>query len=481
MTPMRHVCKVVVVGTGAGGAVAAATLAEAGIDTIIVEEGVQYGPSDHADVVTSLSRMYVNAGMSLALGWPPIPIPLGCVVGGTTAINSSTCFRPPREKVAAWGGPSYEALEPFMAKVEQRINAAPADVESLGGNWRVMKRGCDALGLEIKPLVHNLRDCRGAGRCQFGCPTGAKLSTDRTFIPDALAAGARMLTGHRVERVLMKVGRAVGVGGVSAQGRFAIQADAVVLALGALAGPAFLLKHRLANSSGRVGRGLHIHPASRVVAEFDEIVDGYVGLPQGAYIDRWADRGIMLEGIFLPPGLMMASLPGVGAELKGLAAAYRRLSAFGVMIADTTSGRVFPSRLGFPYFTMYQATREDAEHLRFGITRLVEIYLAAGARRVFTGFAPVPEIRNRDGLARLEAAQVKPAHFEILAFHPLGTCPMGANPKTSVVSYDLQTHDVPGLCVMDGSVIPSPLGVNPQITIMTLAMRAATRLAETLR
>ena len=96
MTPTRHVCKVVVVGTGAGGAVAAATLAEAGIDTIIVEEGVQYGPSDHTDVVTSLSRMYVNAGMSLALGWPPIPIPLGCVVGGTTAINSSTCFRPPR-------------------------------------------------------------------------------------------------------------------------------------------------------------------------------------------------------------------------------------------------------------------------------------------------------------------------------------------------------------------------------------------------
>jgi choline dehydrogenase-like flavoprotein len=230
-----------------------------------------------------------------------------------------------------------------------------------------------------------------------------------------------------------------------------------------------------------VGRGLHIHPASRVVAEFDEIVDGYVGLSQGAYIDHWAGRGIMLEGIFLPPGLMMASLPGVGAELKGIAAAYRRLSAFGVMIADSTSGRVFPSMLGFPYFTVYQATREDAEHLRFGIARLVEIYLAAGAKRVFTGFAPVPEIRNRDGLARFEAAQVKPAHFEILAFHPLGTCPMGADPKKSVVSYDLQTHDVPGLCVMDGSVIPSPLGVNPQITIMTLAMRATTRLAETLR
>ncbi len=481
MTPMRHCCKVVVVGTGAGGAVAAAVLAEAGIDTIIVEQGVGYAPSDHADVVTGMSRMYVNAGLSVAFGSPPIPIPLGCVVGGTTTINSSTCFRPPRERVAAWGGPTYEALEPFMARVEQRVSAAPADVELLGGNWRVMKRGCDALGLEIKPLVHNLRDCRGRGRCAFGCPEGAKQSMDRTFIPDALAAGARLLTGHRVERVLMKAGRAAGVAGVSAQGRFEIQAEAVVLAMGALAGSAFLLKHRLANSSGRVGRGLHIHPASRVVAEFDEIVDGHVGIPQGAYIDRWADRGIMLEGIFVPPGLLMASLPGVGAELKTLAAAYRRLSAFGVMVADTTSGRVFPSRLGLPYFTLYQASREDAEHLRFGIARIADIYLAAGAKRVFTGFAFIPEIRNRDDLARFEAAQVKPADFELLAFHPLGTCPMGADPKTSVVSYDLQTYDVPRLWVMDGSVIPSPLGVNPQITIMTLAMRAATRLAETLR
>jgi choline dehydrogenase-like flavoprotein len=478
---MRHDCKVVVVGSGAGGAVAAATLAEAGLDTIIVEQGIGYSPSDRTDVVGGLSEMYVNAGLSVAFGLPPIPIPLGCGVGGTTTINSSTCFRPPRDQVAAWGGPTYEALEPFMAKVEQRINAVPADVGLLGGNWRVMKRGCDALGLEIKPLVHNVRECRGRGRCAFGCPTGAKQSMDRTFIPDALAAGARLLAGHRVERVLIKGGRAAGVAGVSGDGRFTIQADAVVLAMGALAGAAFLLKHRLANSSGCVGRGLHIHPACRVVAEFDEIVDGHVGMPQGAYIDRWADRGIMLEGIFVPPGLLISSLPGVGAGLKTLAAAYRRLSAFGVMVSDTTSGRVLPSRLGLPSLTFYQASREDAEHLRFGIARLAEIYLAAGARRVFTGFSPRPEIYTRDDLARFEAARVKPTDFELLAFHPLGTCRMGADPKTSVVSYDLETHDVPRLCVMDGGVIPSPPGVNPQITIMTLAMCAATRLAETLR
>jgi choline dehydrogenase-like flavoprotein len=461
--------------------VAAATLAEAGIDTMIVEQGLAYGPSDHADVLTGLSRMYVNAGLSVAFGSPPIPIPLGCVVGGTTTINSSTCFRPPRDAVASWGGPTYEALEPFMAKVERRINAAPADVGLLGGNWRVMKRGCDVLGLEIKPLVHNLRDCRGRGRCAFGCPEGAKQSTDRTFVPDAVAAGARLLTGHRVDRVLVKGGRAAGVEGVSGDGRFVIQADAVVVAMGALAAPAFLLKQRLANSSGRVGRELHIHPACRVVAELDEIVDGHVGISQGGYLDHWADRGIMFEGIFLPPGLLMASLPGVGLELKALAASYRRLSAFGVMVADTTSGRVLPSRLGVPYLTLYQATREDARRLQFGIARVAEIYLAAGARRVFTGCSPIPEIRDHDGLARFEAAQVRPSDFELLAFHPLGTCRMGANPKTAVVTYDLQTHDVPRLYVMDGSVIPSPPGVNPQITIMTLAMRAAIRLAETLR
>jgi choline dehydrogenase-like flavoprotein len=189
----------------------------------------------------------------------------------------------------------------------------------------------------------------------------------------------------------------------------------------------------------------------------------------------------MLEGIFLPPGMMTVSLPGVGAELKKLLAAYRRLSAFGVMVSDTSSGRVFASRLGGPCTAYYQINRADALSLRFGIARVAEIYLAAGANRVFTGFFPVPIVDSRESLKRLEQSPLAAHDLEIMAFHPLGTCAMGGNPQTSVVDFSLETHDVPGLHVMDASVIPDSLGVNPQITIMSLAMRAARLLAQRLK
>ena len=478
----RYKCKAVVVGSGAGGAVAGTVLAEAGVDTIIVEEGAHYKKEDHAktDVFTGFINMYESGGSTIGLGRPPVAVSLGRAVGGTTAVNSSTCFRPPRAKVDAWDGPDWATLEPVLDEVERRIHATVADEEILGGNWRVLKRGCDALGVEIRPLMHNILDCKGRGRCQFGCPEGAKQSTEVSFIPAAIEAGARLLASHRVDDVIVKEGRAVGVTGEGPEGRFEVRAPTVVLAMGALRGPAFLLKHKLANASKRVGKGLQLHPACRVVALFDEIVDGHRGLSQGMYVDKWAERGIMLEGIFIPPGFMVASLPGVGYEFKGLASLYRRLSAFGVMVNDTTAGRVLPGLWLSPFTILYQLSRADARSLRFGIARVAEIYLAAGARRVFTGFHPVPVVDGPEALARLESVPVKPVDMEIMAFHPVGTCPMGADSRTSVVDPSLETHDVRGLYIMDGSVIPDSLGVNPQVTIMALAMHAAKALAEKL-
>ncbi|MFA6450650.1 MAG: GMC family oxidoreductase, partial [bacterium] len=254
-----------------------------------------------------------------------------------------------------------------------------------------------------------------------------------------------------------------------------------VISMGAMRTPAFLLKRKLANKSGRVGRGLQIHTAARVVAEMDEIVDGHIGISQGAFVDRWADRGVMLEGIFLHPGIIMTSLPGCGRELKELAAAYRRLSAFGAMVSDTSTGRVIAGHFGDPYTALYQVNQADALSLRFGIARIAEIYLAAGAKRIFTGFHPVPVVDSKQALAKLEAARLTSRDLEIMAFHPLGTCGMGADPRKSVVDFSLESHDIKNMYIMDASAIPGSLGVNPQITIMSLAMRAARILAGKLK
>lgn len=480
MSMTQYNGKVAIVGTGAGGATAAAVLARAGVDTILFEQGRRYEPEDHGDILSSLRRMYVHGGLTVALGNPPIPIPLGRALGGTTLINSSTCFRPPREKVARWDGPDWATLAPCFEAIETRLHVAETDPSVLGGNYRVLKRGCDALGIPIKPLLHNLDGCKGSGRCAFGCPTGAKQSTDRTFIPDALAAGARLYMEHTITEVLREGDRLVGLKGVSPAGPFEVRAEVVILAMGALATPAFLLRHRLATDSGRVGRGLRIHPACRVAAEFDEIVDGDKGLPQGAYIDHWAERGVMLEGISLPPGPLLSALPGAGAHFKDLTARRRSIATFGVMVSDTGSGRVFRGFADRPFTVVYRLNRADAETMRFGMVRLGELYFAAGAKTLFTNALPLPVIRSVEELRRFETAPIHPGGFEVMAFHPTGTCAISADRDRGVVNAELRAHDLPNLYIMDGSVIPMALGVNPQITIMALAWHAAEVLAGSL-
>jgi len=205
MTVRIHKCRAVVVGTGAGGAVAGAMLAEAGVDTVMLEWGRQHAAAEHRNVVDSMARMYVEFGGTMAFGRPPVLIPVGRAVGGTTLVNSATCFRTPADKVAAWGGPGYAELEPLFEEVERRINVVVLDEELLGANGRVLKRGGDALGVAVKPLKHNVRDCKGRGQCAFGCPGGAKRSMDLTFVPDAVAAGARLLPRHKVEHFILEV------------------------------------------------------------------------------------------------------------------------------------------------------------------------------------------------------------------------------------------------------------------------------------
>lgn len=470
-------CEALVVGTGAGGAVASATLAASGINTIIVEEGKFYKKEDHGNPYDGFTNMYFNGASTVTFGKPPISVTFGSAVGGTTAINSSTCFRPPASKVKSWGGPSMDELLPYIEKVEKKINAHRVDEKLLGGNWTVLKRGCDKLGIEIKPLTHNVKDCKGRGICQYGCPEGAKQSTDISFIPSAIENGATLLTEHRVEKLIFENNRVAGVRGTSPHGPFEIRALKTIISMGAMRTPVFLKKSKFPDPSGRIGKGLQIHPACRVVAEFDETINGHVGLPQGAFIDKWSDRGIMLEGIFLPPGLLYSMMPISGVELKEMMAKYTKLSAFGVMVSDTSTGVVKPGHFGTPFMALYNLNKKDTESMHFGIARVCEIYLAAGATKIYSGYHQVPEIYNSKDLAKLEKTKPSPWDYEIGAFHPVGTCFMGEESSGAIVDFSLKVHSMKDIYIMDGSVIPGSLGVNPQVTIMTLAMRAAEKLS----
>jgi choline dehydrogenase-like flavoprotein len=485
---------VCVIGTGAGGAVMAKELAESGLKVVALEEGSYFTPKNfNQDPGDMMAMMYRDCGTTMALGIPPASITLGKCIGGTTTVNSATCFRTPPEVIEEWAGHydcrglTYHELVPYFEKVEQEINVTELTEDMLGNVYQIVKRGAKRLGLAAKPLKHNVRGCEGAGVCQWGCIKGAKQSMDMTYIPKADHAGAHIYANCRAARVKVENGRVKGVEGIfidPSSGKrcytIKVKARVICLAMGALITPAFLLKNRLANSSGMVGKGMTIHPCGRVVAEMDEVVDGHHGVSQGGLIDAFKDEGIMLEGIFIPPAIMAMALPGVGEDHKYLAKHYRNLAAFGVMVSDTTRGQVLPGRFGYSYLAFYSMNQEDAGRLHKGIGYLSDIFFAAGAKRVFTGCYAMPALNSRDDLKRFKSMKVRPWHFEVMAFHPLGTCRMGNDPRKAVLNLNLETHDIKGLFVPDASPFPTSLGVNPQVTIMAFANRTADYIATTI-
>jgi choline dehydrogenase-like flavoprotein len=378
-------------------------------------------------------------------------------------------------------GLTYSELIPYFENVEQEISVTELSEDLLGNVFQIVKRGAKALGMEAKPLKHNVKNCEGAGICQFGCIKNAKQSTDVSYIPKADAAGARIYANCRATKLLVDCGRVKGVTGKfvdpktgKSHYKIDIQAKVVCLAMGAMITPAFLLKQRLANTSGQVGKGLTIHPCGRVVAEMEEIVDGHYGVSQGGLIDAFADQGIMFEGASMPPGILTMTLPGVGEEHKALAKQYRNLAAFGIMVSDSTRGRVFPSLLpGFAFTAWYSINQKDTEKIKKGVEILSDIFFAAGAKRVFTGCSKMQALNSKTELETFKNLRVKPWNFEVAGFHPLGTCRMGNDPRNSVVNLNLECHDIKGLFIPDGSPFPTSLGVNPMITIMAFAARAA--------
>jgi choline dehydrogenase-like flavoprotein len=479
-------CDVVVVGTGAGGAVVGRELAEAGVAVVLVEEGRYFDRADFTGRPCDMQRaLYRRGGSTFSIGNVPIPIPLGQTVGGSTTVNSGTCYRTPDRVLARWQrelgltdlGP--DRMGGYFDRVEAVLGVEAARAELLGGNGRVIARGCDALGFTRHgPLRRNAPACDGQGVCVFGCPTDAKRSTNVSYVPLALRAGAELFTAAKVTRIILERGRAVGVVAHGPSGaRLTVRARAVVLACGAILTPLVLAAHGLGGASGQLGENLTIHPAAGAIAELDEPVLPWRGIPQGYAVDELHDEGILFEGTMLPLEMTLTMTQLAGPRLVELAERFDRAATFGFMVEDTAHGSV--RAIGGQPVIRYSLTERDVAHVKRAFDVLAQIFFAAGAHTVHLPIAPFPVI-GKDDLPALRRARLRPWDLELSAYHPLGTARLGVDPRRSVVGPDHQLHDVPGLYVVDGAVVPTSLGVNPQITIMALATRAAEQIAAAL-
>ena len=467
-----------VIGTGAGGAPVAKELAEGGMTVAMLEEGERVTTDDfNARPRDMMARLYRDAGQIATLGNVPILLPLGKAVAGTTLINSGTCFRTPPAVLEMWGerfgldAMGAAELDPFFRRVERIQDVVQVPEELAGRNALVVKRGADALGWSGDFIYRNVRGCVGSGICTFGCPTSAKQHVGLTYVPLAWNAGATTYAGCRARRIETSGGRVRAVEASTAGGgRLRVECDLAVIACGAIGTPLFLRRQGLGKDSGELGRNLSIHPATGARALFEEPIEMAKGVPQSYFIDQFADEGIMFEGAAGPPDYAAMSFPFSGERHRELMLSYPSISQFGLMVSDLSRGHVHER--GGLLQIRYDLNRQDTATFKRGIELLCELYWAAGAKVVYPPIEGIAELRDGD-LSAVREWEPRPGALTLLAFHPLGTARADARPANGVVDENLALRGVEGIHVADGSVVPSSIGVNPQITIMTLATRLA--------
>ena len=487
---LTDVFDVVIVGSGAAGATAAYTLAEAGLSVGIVEEGPWRKTRDITkDVHSSFRRVMRQSGMQVLSGGAFMPLLQGRCVGGSTFVNSAIAWRTPEDVLDEWATKfglgdaiTMRALEPHFEALERDLSVRSVDPAVLGENNRLFLEQTHKHGYASAPMRRYDRGCEGSGLCLTGCPSAAKQGMSVTYVPWALAHGARIYTSCKVERVELRGGRAVGVRARSASGQLVeVHARrAVIVAASTVQTPGILRRSGIRTRA--LGKHFQAHPGLAVGGLFDHPIEMAFGATQGAECTHFRkSERFKLETIALPPDLAGARIPGVGIELAERLSQLAHVAVWAAQVRAEAEGEVKTgwspgvSSVDRVSFTM---TKRDLTTARRACALLARLLFDAGAREVWPGVFGVPSVlRSIDEVRLIEEAPLDPHNFNFIATHLFGAARMGLDSRAGVVGPDFQVHGAPGLYVVDSSVFPTNLGVNPQHSIMAMSRLAASRLA----
>ncbi|HCH63961.1 MAG: hypothetical protein CL927_16280 [Deltaproteobacteria bacterium] len=472
-------CDVVVVGSGPGGGSLARVLAEAGLDVVVMEMGPK--ESRFRPNYANVSRYHMQEGGTMvARGSAPMPIAAGRGVGGSTLVNSALSFRAPRYVLDGWAerlsepGLAWEALQPTYDEVSRIVGVQITPEIVSGVNNTIIVNGVKKLGFEGGLAPRSTPGCVGCGVCYFGCPTRGKASTNLTFLPRAVSAGARVQAEVEVREIIVERGRAVGVRGVAIHpetkeegGRVEVRAEHVVLSAGAIGTPRLLWHAGLGEQLGpHCGEHLQVHPGSTIIAKCDFPVEMWKGATQGAYFHHPDLPGVLPHTFNAPPEACLVAAGLVGDRFQEGLAMLPNLCGMLLMVSDKGGGRVRAFADGRADLT-YEFAEDDVQRIKDGLVVVARVLQAGGAGELFVPVHGVSPSHTPEALEeKLRDRTIR--DFTLYAAHPMGTCRMGASIEEGVIDASGRAHGLPGLWISDASVFPSSLGVNPQLSTMVM-------------
>lgn len=468
--------EVLVIGSGAGGATTASVLAEAGFDVLIVEEGewIEEG-SVVPFSLEQMDRQYRAGGVTVALGLPSIAYSEGCCAGGGTEINSGLYRRPPGEVLQRWATDfdiadlDIDEVSAIATEVERDISvttvpgapSAPSDV---------LRRGADGLGWQNSEIPRWMKYATKEPS------SGQRQSMTRTYLPRAVAAGARLVTGCRVDALEISRDRAQWATTTLADGRRGtVRFSHVFVCGGAIQSPALLQRSHI---NGHIGRSLAVHPTVKLAARFADELNVPDEVP--VYQVKEFAPDLSFGGSASQPGLVALALTDQWRTFSKAITDWRRISVYYAAITSEGRGRVRAVRgLRDPIVT-YGLTRRDRVLLGSGLARLALLMLEAGADEVYPSFRGAPLVRKRSDLATLRS-NFSATRASVMSVHLCSTVPMGEDTAKCGANSFGQVHGTVNVWVNDASLLPTAPGVNPQGTVMALAIRNARRFAATER
>ncbi|MBV9949428.1 MAG: GMC family oxidoreductase [Myxococcales bacterium] len=484
--------QVLVVGSGAGGAVTALELARRGMDVCVLEEGPRLGLADYGRGSTAaMRRLYRRKGMTPILGRVPIGYVEGACVGGSTEINSGFWHRTPREVLLRYKAQfdlqhaSPDELAPHFAYAEALLEVGPHEGPP-PKSTEVFARGIRAMNWAAQEVPRAAPGCRHTNACATGCPTGAKQGMSRRILPDAEAAGARVVSDCAVHLLLLRGDRVTGVlaemrhgEGDAPDGELVrIDAEHVFVCAGPTEGPALL---RRSGIKHHVGDSLRIHPMLKVAALFPERIDAEESVLPFLQVKEFSPE-VSLGGAFFTPGHLALVLSDNWPENGRQMGRHRDMATYYVAVRGSGKGSVRPSLLGDGApVVRYELSVEDAIHLSKGLARLATLLLAAGATEVHPTVHGLPAIRSEVEAIRWLDERLPQSALSLTTVHAFSSCPIGERRDRCAADSFGKIHRFENLYVNDASILPDSPGVNPQGSVMALARRNAVHFAESLR